>query len=144
MTRSLYLAAPSEFADRAEQIGAELAKLSADVAIVSRWHRTSVPKYPTDASARADAVAMNIADMDRATHFVLLTDMGTPRSAFAELGYALGRGLRVVWVVGDQPEQRCIFDAHVGVLAIKVRIPVDELDPIGAIAAVLLARLETS
>lgn len=118
MKHRVYIAAPSEIAARAEAIGKSIVVKRPNAEIVSRWHQLEVPKYPTDASMRAEAVAMNISDILRATTFVLLTDVGTPRSAWVELGIALAQKIFTIWIRGYAPEQRTIFDAHGGIVLV--------------------------
>jgi hypothetical protein len=112
MKHRVYIAGAAEYASRAQAIGEAIVRRRPRSEIVSRWHRTDVEKYPAEPSIRADKVAMNVSDILRATTFVLLTDVGTPRSAWVELGIALASKIFVLWIQGDAPEQRTIFDAH--------------------------------
>jgi hypothetical protein len=108
----VYIAAPSECRKRAQAIAEAIVAKRSNVEIVSRWHTADVEKYPSDPSERASAVAANVSDIMRADTFVLLTDAGTPRSAWVELGIAIAQKTFIVWIRGDAPEQRTIFDAH--------------------------------
>lgn len=112
MTHRIYIAGAAEYAARADAVGHAIVERLPGTEIVSRWHRQAIDKYPYDASIRAQKVCENIADILRATDFVMLADQGTPRSAWVELGIALANELPVIWTRGVVPEQQTIFDVH--------------------------------
>jgi nucleoside 2-deoxyribosyltransferase len=81
--------------------------------VVTTWHRQRVAKYPRSFDDREAALAINVAALDAADAIVMVAPDGTkPRSAFAELGYAIAKGKPVVWLAGRQQNTRCMFDAH--------------------------------
>lgn len=112
MKRRLYIASPSEYWDRAHILGEDLIAELGDVDVVSRWHERPVAKYPEREDERAVQIDKNVTDLERATVVVALCDAGTPRTTFADIGYALGRGLPIIWVRGRVPSQQCLFDSH--------------------------------
>lgn len=115
MTQRLFLSAPTEHAGSADRFGAYLTSAIA-VEVLSTWHAgiEEIQKYPDSSSRRADCLAQNLSQIDRATVFVCLTCGGRPVTTLCELGYAVARGIPVVWVHGAKDEST-LFDAHANV-----------------------------
>lgn len=112
MRHKLYVAASSDQWDRAKILAELVAIELGDAEVVSRWHNTAIEKYPAREDVRAVQIAMNCAGLDKATVVIALCDAGEPRTTFADVGYAIGRGVPVVWVKGRLAHQQCLFDAH--------------------------------
>lgn len=110
MTHRIFISCPSEHASAADHFAGYL-HTAIGVEVVSTWHSGEVEKYPRDASTRAAALAQNLSQIDRATVFVCLTCGGRPVTTLCELGYAVARGIPVVWVHGAKDES-ALFDAH--------------------------------
>jgi nucleoside 2-deoxyribosyltransferase len=97
-----------------ERFGAYLST-AIGIEVVSTWHTSpEVEKYPIDPATRSNALAQDLAQIDRATVFVCLTCGGRPVTTLCELGYAVARGIPVVWVHGAKDEST-LFDAHASV-----------------------------
>lgn len=110
----VYVASPSENGTRAQLVAEHLARILPEAKVVSTWHSNGpVVKYPHDAAKRSEQLGINLADLARATVFVCLTNCAAePKTTFAELGYAIARGLPVVWVTDGLDGSMCLFDAH--------------------------------
>lgn len=114
MTHRIFVSAPTEKCVEAERFGSYL-HTAIGAEIVSTWHNEhDLEKYPASASTRAEKLTMNLAQIDRATVFVCLTCGGRPVTTLCELGYAVARGIPVVWVHGAKDES-ALFDAHASV-----------------------------
>jgi len=120
----VYLAAPLAEAPRVHQLAADLFDLGLHV--VSTWHATTATVDPHDEDVRLRVLEGNLAELAHADVLVAVTDRGTPRATFAEIGYALARRTRVIWLAGAAGAGRCIFDAHT--LVTRVTSWADVLD----------------
>lgn len=137
----LYFAAPLATAPRTDSLARAVA-LWSGCALVSGWHGAvaALPAFdrgdPIDEQARRRILANNLADLARAECVVVLADQGTPRATLVEVGMALARGVRVVWVHnGDRG--RCIFDSHERVTRVDLAGVCEEVAVIcGAVARV--------
>lgn len=122
MNHRAYLSAPSEHAPSVERFGAYL-NTAIGVEVISTWHANAdVEKYPRDAATRAEKLAEDLSQIDRATVFVCLTCGGHPVTTLCELGYAVARGIPVVWVHGAKDES-ALFDAHSNVTVFVTENP---------------------
>lgn len=119
MKHRIYIAGASEYSARADAVGHAIVAHLPSTEIVSRWHRQPIDKYPVDASIRAEKLAENIAGIMIATHVVMLADLGTPRTSWAEVGFAIARKIPVIWARGIAPEQQMLFDVHASVTMIN-------------------------
>jgi nucleoside 2-deoxyribosyltransferase len=110
----IYIAAPLAQAPAANEAALRLEAHGHEV--VSSWHRVvSSEGWQSDPEpdrVRARILSENLADLDGAEAVLALCHEGTPRATFAEIGYALARGLTVVWSHGSERQGRNIFDAH--------------------------------
>ena len=114
MTHRIFISSPVEQSSAADRFGSYLGTATG-AEIVSTWHaEPDVEKYPKEAATRAEKLAMNLSQIDRATVFICLTCGGRPVTTLCELGYAVARGIPVVWVHGAKDES-ALFDAHASV-----------------------------
>jgi len=117
----VYVAAALASFARAQHFADRIA--AAEHQIVSRWHssasvRGGAPDPRADVERQVQLFP-NVTDLERADILVVLADQGQPRATFVEAGYALGRGLPVVWVIGPNGEGRCLFDSHPAVVRLE-------------------------
>ena len=95
-TPAVYLAAPLGQAARARHL-VRCAR-TRGCRVVSRWH-DAAPLGAVDPTVAATLHA-NVADLEAATVLLAVTDRGAPRATLVDIGFALGRGLPVVWLAG--------------------------------------------
>jgi nucleoside 2-deoxyribosyltransferase len=127
MNQRVYVAAPTEHAASADHFGSYL-RTAIGAEIVSTWQtETDLEKSPRDPATRADKLARNLSQIDRATVFVCLTCGGRPVTTLCELGYAVARGIPVVWVHGAKDES-ALFDAHANVTVFITENPFRVVD----------------
>lgn len=92
--------------------------------VVSRWHwRVRVGVGLRDPKAHEERAAIltdNLSDLDSADVVVAVTHRGHPRCTFAEIGYALAKGIACVYV-HDSGDGRCLIDSHPLVVRLDVR-----------------------
>lgn len=109
----IYIAAPLIAASLANAHAERLTE--AGFAVSSTWHAAlasvDFPKDPESLAVRRRILDANLGELVESDRVLVDTTVGMPRATFAELGYALGIGLRVVWIEGE----KCIFDAHANV-----------------------------
>lgn len=110
-----YLAAPlsqakvmREWAERLTREGHQ---------IVSTWHDTGDSVDPVDGPTRASILLTNLADLRSANVVLADTRDGVPGGTLCEIGYALGQGIRVIWLQPATPRadgvrHTNVFDAH--------------------------------
>jgi len=112
----IYIAAPLACFEHAASLAATLR--AHGYVITSRWHDevTSGSSDPERDEERRAVLDYNLADLDAATvvvaHLAGVTDERRPRATWAEVGYALAKGKRVIWCRGPSAHARMLFDAH--------------------------------
>jgi nucleoside 2-deoxyribosyltransferase len=113
----IYVAAPLGHAVLATFVADELVRLGHDV--TSRWHRRVAVALedgpvqdPVSPNERLSVLDANLRDLNGAATVVALTHVGEPRATFSEIGYAVARGKRVVWVQSWDGRGRNILDEH--------------------------------
>jgi hypothetical protein len=127
MSHRVFISSPVEQARPADNFGGYL-RTAIGAEIVSTWHNEpDVEKYPKDQATRAEKLAMNLSQIDRASVFVCLTCGGRPVTTLCELGYAVARGIPVVWVHGAKDES-ALFDAHANVTVFITENPFRVVD----------------
>ena len=115
MSKRLFISAPFSEKARAEALACVLRSLGHEV--VSHWHEPQFSDIePTDLQELGDIWAANIRDLREATHLVCLFDEGTPRAAYAELGYFLAlcsevSGLGCAYVI-QSPAHPAVMGAN--------------------------------
>lgn len=116
----VYMAGSRDVAGEANSLALLIEKDGATV--VSQWHRGE-PKLvdPTKHGTRAAVLESNLRDLNQAHVVVALMDRAAPKATYAEIGWALARGIPVVWIGSDAPEdpRSCIFNAHHLVLLVS-------------------------
>lgn len=108
----LYIAAPLGEAKEARTVAGSLA--SVGHIIDSTWHREGGDVADAaDGATRLDRLTQNIIDLNAAEAVVALMSWGNPRATNCEIGYALAKGKRVIWLDCTSYHTNAnIFDAH--------------------------------
>lgn len=119
--RAIYIAAPLAEAGMCCGV-ADACRLQGG-SVISTWHevvyqalqRSGVPSADPgrfETAERRAILSVNIAELAACDTVLAITDRGLPRATFAEIGYALALGKRVVWLQGYHGAGANIFDAH--------------------------------
>jgi len=89
--------------------------------VTSSWHSLvqSTDRSPLDPRVRQDVLATNLSDLHRAALVVAWTGAGIPKATYSEIGWALARGKRVVWIQNSEGGETNIFDADPGVTILR-------------------------
>lgn len=113
------------------------------LSVVSSWHDETFTCDPVDVNVRRDTLENNLRDLRSADVLFIQTTSGEPSCAYVELGYAMARGTRCVWL--QPPARRSdgkrfanIADSHR-----LVRIVTQDADVIPALLRVEMASRDT-
>lgn len=107
----VFLSMPSEDTLAASTLATKL--MMAGHEVLSTWHRNPYcEKYPTDPAVRLEQLEINMRGIEAADVVVAASCTGIPRTTLSEIGYAIAKGRRVVWLQPFGPELRTLFDAH--------------------------------
>ena len=117
----IYVAAPMGEAHVAKLLGALLTREGYDV--VSGWtaRLDAQGPHPSDDALTAIQVA-NQHDLDRADLVVAWTAAGRPKATYAEIGWALANGTRVLWLQDEDGTGSSLFDRERLVTVCKVDV----------------------
>lgn len=83
----------------------------------ARWIKacSALDTFPVDPEndlTRSKLLVANMEDIEAASACVFLASRGNPRAAHWDAAYALHIGKRVVWLVSELGNGRCLWDAH--------------------------------
>lgn len=118
MTVRVYIAAPRTQANVADDLAMALADMG--IRAVSRWHQSGpFEDDPTDPQEAITVLTGNLWDLCSANVVLALTAQGQPRATNCEIGYAIAKGIPVVWVSGEKGEGANLFDRHQLVTALR-------------------------
>jgi hypothetical protein len=107
----VFISMPSEDASLAYHLAVGLTQHGYDV--LSCWHnQPKCEKYPRDRAVRLAELEGNLAGINAADVVVVSSWSGIPRTTLSEVGYAIAKGKRVVWVQPYNTVGRTLFDVH--------------------------------
>lgn len=114
MSLRVYVAAP--LGERPRAWAAAQALRAQGFVIVSSWHDLHLDRDadPEDADERAYTAKACTREITRAQALLALTNQGTPRGTYVEIGMALAMAIPVFWLVPRETHdpRSCVFDAH--------------------------------
>lgn len=136
-TPTVYVA--SAFGVYAEAHRLAVALTDARFEVASRWHGLAKngEKETSDAALKRSRMVMNLADLARSDVMVFWTATGTPRAGYVEVGYALARGIPILWVQDGSGAGSCLADGHPLVTVIR---SADTVQVVRAVAAMVALR----
>lgn len=114
MTIRIYVAAP--LTEQARARAAAQSLTGEGLHVVSTWHEriSAGEPEPETLEERAYAAKSCAREVARAQALLAITNQGSPRGTFVEVGMALAMAIPVFWLVPrevDDPRS-CIFDGH--------------------------------
>ncbi len=114
MTIRVYIAAP--LTEQARARAAAQSLTGEGLHVVSTWHErvTAGEPEPDDFEHRAYAAKSCARELARAQCLLALTNQGTPRGTFVEIGMALAMAIPVFWLIPRETDdpRASIFDSH--------------------------------
>lgn len=115
MSISVYLAAA--FTERASMIEWAAMLRANGLHVVSEWHNTVATVDPVTHDARQHILYENLVGIAACDVMVVDTRHGLPCATFSEIGWALGAGKFVIWLMPptrrpDGVRANNIFDSH--------------------------------